>query len=181
MTNKDALRRLLQYTVWANHRVVRAGVSLSPEDFRRDMGLSHGGLRGTLTHMMSAEWIWLERFKGVSPDETIDDAEFLELISLRDRWTAIEEHRDSWFEGLGEEAVRDRVFYKTTSGVECQAPLWQLIQHVTNHASYHRGQVITILRLLGAAPVGTDLLLWDREQTVAQDRERAQGARGGRR
>jgi uncharacterized damage-inducible protein DinB len=170
MTNKDALRRLLEYTVWANHRAVRCAVTLSPEEFRRDMGLSHGGLRGTLTHMMSAEWIWLERFKGVSPDRVIDEAEFSDLMSLRDRWTAVEEHRAAWFEALDEEAIRDRIAYRTTAGVEHEAPLWQLIQHVANHASYHRGQVITIIRLLGATPVDTDLVTWDRERMAARNR-----------
>jgi uncharacterized damage-inducible protein DinB len=176
MTNKDALKRLLDYTVWANHRVVRAAVVLSPEDFRKDMGSSHGGVRGTLTHMLSAEWMWLERFKGVSPERPIDESEFPDLISLRDRWTAIEEHRAAWFESLSEDAVSKRIRHTTAKGVEHEAPLWQLVQHVANHATYHRAQVITLLRVLGVTPVSTDLLVWDRERQLARDRERERGA-----
>jgi len=168
MTNKDALGRLLAYTVWANHRVVRAAVTLEPTDFAKDMGSSHGGIRGTLTHMLSAEWIWLERFKGVSPDRTIDEGEFPDLMCLRDRWTAIEEHRATWFSSLPEDAVSSRITYSSASGVEQQAPLWQLIQHLANHATYHRGQVTTLLRVLGATPAATDMLLWDREQLAAR-------------
>jgi uncharacterized damage-inducible protein DinB len=171
MTNKDALKRLLMYTSWANHRVMRAAVGLSPEDFRKDMGASHGGVRGTLTHMLSSEWLWLERFKGVSPDRPVDESEFKDLISLRDRWTAIEEHRGAWFDSLPEDAVSRRIHYTTLAGLEQEAPLWQLVQHVANHSTYHRGQVVTLLRVLGVTPPATDLVQWDREQVAARTRE----------
>ena len=45
-----------------------------------------------------------------------------------------------------------------------RSPLWQLVQHVTNHSTYHRGQVVTFLRQLGAKPAATDLVAWDREK-----------------
>ena len=67
MLGKDDAGRLLDYTVWANHRPMRAAATLCVDDFKRDLGSSHGGVRGTLVHIMGAEWIWLERWKGVSP------------------------------------------------------------------------------------------------------------------
>ena len=162
MFDKDDLRRLLDYTVWANHRLVRVAATLGVDDFKRDLGGSHGGVRGTLTHMMSAEWVWLERWKGVSPSRHIDEGEFADVVGLRDRWTVVEEHRDSWFESLRPEAVAAPVSYRNMAGVTGEDPLWQLVQHVANHASYHRGQVLTMLRQLGAQPVSTDMVLWDR-------------------
>jgi uncharacterized damage-inducible protein DinB len=176
MTNKDALKRLLDYTGWANHRVMRAAVVLSPDDFRKDMGASHGGIRGTLTHMLSAEWMWLERFKGISPDKPIDESEFPDLISLRDRWTAIEGHRSAWLESLPEDGVSKRIRYSTTKGVEHEAPLWQLVQHVANHATFHRAQVVTLLRVLGVTPPSSDLLVWDRERLLVREREQEREA-----
>ena len=54
--------------MWANHRLMRAAATLSVDDFKRDvLHASHGGVRGTLVHVMAAEWLWLERWKGVSP------------------------------------------------------------------------------------------------------------------
>ena len=50
MLTKEDLGRLLEYTVWANHRVMRVAATLAPDDFKRDLGSSHGGVRGTLTH-----------------------------------------------------------------------------------------------------------------------------------
>jgi uncharacterized damage-inducible protein DinB len=92
MTNKDALGRLIDYTEWANRRVIRLAATLSVDDFRRDLGSSHGGVRGTLAHMLGAEWIWLERWKGISPTNLIDEGEF-RTLALRTRWKAIEQHR----------------------------------------------------------------------------------------
>ena len=67
MLDKLGLERLLDYTVWANHRVMRACATIPPDDFVRELGASYGSLRGTLAHMMWSEWIWLERWHGRSP------------------------------------------------------------------------------------------------------------------
>jgi uncharacterized damage-inducible protein DinB len=166
MLSKDALARLLEYTVWANHRALRAAATLSDDDFKRDLKSSHGGVRGTLTHTLSAEWIWLERWKGISPTRGIDEGEFPTLLALRDRWTALDEHRASWLASLSEDAPFAVVAYKTLDGRPYEAPLWELVQHVANHSTYHRGQVITMLRQLGAKPVSTDMVIWDREATA---------------
>jgi uncharacterized damage-inducible protein DinB len=164
MLGKDDVGRLLDYTIWANHRVMRAAATLSVDDFKRDMGSSHGGVRGTLAHTMGAEWIWLERWKGVSHTRGIDEGEFPDIVVLRDRWTMIEEHRDFWYQSLKEESLAETIAYRTLDGRDFQGPLWQLVQHMVNHSTYHRGQIVTLLRLLGATVVSTDLVLWDREQ-----------------
>ncbi len=164
--NKEGLGRLLEYTKWANHKVIRAAATLPVEDFKKDMGSSHGGVRGTLCHMLFAEWIWLERWKGVSPTQFIDEGEFADIVALSDRWKAVERHRDSWFRSLGDGAPRQKVRYKTTEGKPYESPLWPLVQHVANHSTYHRGQVVTMLRQLRATVVSTDLVAWDRERAA---------------
>jgi uncharacterized damage-inducible protein DinB len=164
MLAKDDLIRLFDYTSWANHRALRAAALLSLDDFRKDLGSSHGGVRGTLVHMMSAEWIWLERFKGVSPPRMFDEGEFADVMALRERWVTIEEHRDAWLGILPEDGAQQVVRYQNTRGELGKAPLWQLAQHVVNHSSYHRGQVTTLLRLLGSRPVNSDMVTWDRER-----------------
>ena len=163
MLSKSDVTRLFDYTIWANHRVMRAAATLSLDDFKRDLKASHGGVRGTLVHTMSAEWVWLERFKGVSPRHHVDEGEFQNLLELRDRWTIVEQHRASWLTGLGEANLGETVRYTTLAGAAFADPLWKLIQHVANHSSYHRGQVIVLLRQLGAKTVSTDLIAWDRE------------------
>lgn len=164
MLDKDDFGRLFDYTVWANHRIVRAAATLGMDDFKRDMQGSHGGVRGTLCHVMSAEWIWLERWKGLSPSRVIDEGEFADVVALRDRWTVIEEHRESWLVSLRGEAVTETIGYRTVTGAEYAAPLWHLVQHMANHSTYHRGQVLMMLRQSGAKTISTDLVTWDRER-----------------
>lgn len=170
MLDKDDLRRLLEYTVWANHRVLRASATLGKDDFKRDLGSSHGGVRGTLAHIMGAEWIWLERWKGVSPTRLLDESEFPDVMALRERWRVIEDHRDAWFRSLREKDVAQTLRYTSTAKKAFEAPLWQLVQHVANHSTYHRGQVTTLLRQLGAKAVATDLVVWDREREAKKAR-----------
>ena len=164
MLDKRGLQRLLDYTVWANHRVMRACATLEGDDFRRELGGSFGTIRGTLAHVMGSEWIWLERWKGVSPERLPDEAAFENIVALRDRWTVIEEHRRAWLQALPEADTAGIIRYRSLQGVAYEAPLWQLVQHVANHSTYHRGQVIAMLKQAGARVVSTDLVLYDREQ-----------------
>ena len=164
MLDKRGLERLLDYTVWANHRVMRACATLEGDDFRRELGGSFGTIRGTLAHVMSSEWIWLERWKGVSPSRPPDESEHANIVALRDRWTAIEEHRRVWLDALPESEVGGIIRYRTLAGEPYEAPLWQLVQHVANHSTYHRGQVIVLLKQAGARTVSTDLVVYDREK-----------------
>ena len=161
MLTKDDLGRLLEYTTWANRRVLRAAAALKVEDFKRDLGGSHGGVRGTLAHTLSAEWLWLERWKGVSPARLLDEGEFPDVVALSERWRAVNAHRDFWFRGLDEAAFAEPVRYRSLEGKPHEVPLGQLVQHVVNHSSYHRGQVAVLLRQLGVAAASTDMVMWD--------------------
>lgn len=166
MTTKAAMLRLLAYNDWANHRILRAVATLTVDEYRRDMKSSHGGVRGTLAHTLGAEWIWLERWKGVSPIRGIDEAEFPDVMALRERWNRIQEHREVWARSLGENAGDDVIRYTNLAGQPNESPLLYLVQHQVNHSSYHRGQVITFIRQLGGKAVGTDMVTWDRERTA---------------
>ena len=167
MLSREDVSRLLEYNIWANHRLMRAAATLSVDDFKRDTLLaSHGGVRGTLTHILFAEWLWLERWKGVSHTRVIDEGEFADVVALRDRWTLIEEHREEWFRGLREGDLAEVIKYRNLEGVPWEAPLWKLMQHALNHSTYHRGQLTLLLRAVGARPVVTDLLIWDRAQAA---------------
>src|SRR5262245_64877283 len=164
--NKEELGRLLEYTKWANHMVIRCAATMPVEDFRKDLGSSHGGVRGTLCHMLGAEWIWLERWKGVSPTKFMDEGEFADIVALSERWKAVERHRDSWFRGLKENVTQQKIAYRTMAGQPFEGVLWQLVQHAVNHSTYHRGQVVTMMRQLGAKVVATDLVVWDRQRAA---------------
>jgi len=168
MGGREAIVRLFDYTDWANHRILDAALALTVDDFRRDLRGSHGGVRGTLAHLYGAELVWLERFKGVSPSSGPDESEFEDVAALRERWTALEKHRRAWLDSLADDAGGQVVAYRNLKGDAFSSALWPLVQHVANHGSYHRGQVVVLLRQLGVKPPATDLVAFDRERSAAR-------------
>jgi uncharacterized damage-inducible protein DinB len=151
MTLQD-LRTLLDYHYWARDRLLDALEPLSPEQFTRDLGSSFKSIRDTVAHVHAAEWAWWSRWNGESPTALLPAARFSDVASVRRAWAEQEEKTRAFLEDLGEDGV-NRVFtYKLLSGAPGETPFWQMLYHVVNHASYHRGQVTTMLRQVGAEP-----------------------------
>lgn len=152
------VRRLYDYTVWANGLVFDAATGLSDEELRRDLGSSFPSLLDTLEHVVAAEWIWLERWRGVSPSEPPDWWGDPKLGFLRGKLRQIEAEREGYLASLGEADLRRVVAYRLMNGEAGEGPLVDLLLHPVNHSTYHRGQVVTMLRQLGHEPPATDLL-----------------------
>jgi uncharacterized damage-inducible protein DinB len=68
-----------------------------------------------------------------------------------------------WAMGLNDEDWLRQMSYKTLSGMPMVTPLWEMVLHVVNHGSYHRGQVTTMIRQLGSKPINLDLIGFYRE------------------
>jgi uncharacterized damage-inducible protein DinB len=151
---------LYRYNSWATARVLDAVSPLPEADFTRDLKNSHGSIRDTLTHVVWSEWIWLERWKGESPTTVFSPEEFPTPDSLRLRFHAVATARSVFLDDLAPERLNDVVEYKNMKGETWRYPLWQQLHHVVNHSTYHRGQVTTMLRQLGAEPLGTDFLVY---------------------
>ena len=159
----DEIRELYAYNRWANHRMLDAASSLSVDAFTRDLGSSFPSVRATLVHILASEWMWLSRWRGESPSgfpEGWGDSTF---DALRARWSEVERDQQAFVSELTEEAVGRSVAYRNTRGEPFEQPLAQMLRHVINHSTYHRGQVTTMLRQLGAETVATDLIRFYRE------------------
>ena len=165
MTLED-LRTLVDYHYWARDRLLAAVEALSPEQFTRDLGSSFRSVRDTLVHLVGAEWAWLSRWKGQSPTSLLSAEPFPDLASVRRKWGEVEQDLRGFVAGWKEEDVGRVYEYKLLSGQPGASPFWQMLQHVVNHGSYHRGQVVTMLRQLGAAPPkSVDLIAFYRERS----------------
>jgi uncharacterized damage-inducible protein DinB len=154
------IRELYDYNRWANKRSVAAADRLDKATFVRPMGNSFSSVRDTLAHILSGEWIWLERWNGISPTALLDAATFPTAESLKARWQTVEQDYSRFIEALTPARLQDNLSYLNRAGERYSYPLWQQMVHVVNHSSYHRGQVTTLLRQLGAQPVATDFLAY---------------------
>jgi uncharacterized damage-inducible protein DinB len=163
--NLQDLRTLLDYHYWARDRMFQALESLTPEQADRDMGNSFKSVRETVTHIYAAEWAWYSRWQGTSPTALLAIDQFPDLAAVRRAWSEHEAKLRPFVDSLGEAGVARMFEYKLLGGQAGSSPFWQMLQHVVNHASYHRGQVTTMLRQLGAQPAKSmDMIAFYRTQ-----------------
>ena len=159
------VRHLFAYTERANARVLEAAEKLPPEELLRDVHISYKSILGTLLHMAGAEWLWLERWHGnspVGPDVwagwTADDARSLQQVRVK--WQPVIQRRNAYLDGISDADLSRELGYRRFTGEAYSLPLGQQMQHVVNHATLHRGQVVGMIRQLGVAPPSTDLLFY---------------------
>jgi len=155
---------LFKYNAWADRRVLEAASALTREQFTKQMGSSFSSVRDTLAHIYGVEWLWLERFQGRSPSAIPDDPEFADIAKMKASWAAFESRLLNFVRGLTQEDLERVMEYRTMKYGVYRNPLWQSMQHFVNHGTYHRGQITTMLRQLGAQPILTDLMHFYREQ-----------------
>jgi uncharacterized damage-inducible protein DinB len=158
--NAKTARELYRYNTWANGRVFDAVARVGPAQFVREVGGSYPSLRACLTHIVSAEWLWLRRWKGRSPKRLWSPGDFPRVDELRARWIEVEAEQAAFVSLLTDDALERSVSYVGLQGRTWEYALWRQMLHVVNHSSYHRGQATLLLRLLGATPAPTDFLVF---------------------
>ncbi len=161
------LRELFAYNRWANDRLLSRCRALSDDEFTRPLGGSFGSLRETWAHVLGAEWIWLERWNGASPPGFPTTWDLASWNAVYARWQEITRDQAAFLERLTDQLLHTPVSYRNMAGTTFADPLWQLMRHVVNHSTYHRGQVTLLLRQLGHEAVSTDLVLYHRELCAA--------------
>jgi uncharacterized damage-inducible protein DinB len=167
MVTPELLRLLFQYNAWADRRVLDACAALDNEQFTRSLGSSFSSVRDTVVHLYGAEFAWNERIHGRSPNALLTGAGYPDLASIRPKLEEMDAYYVGYVSKLTQQDLDRVIHYKAFTGEPFSNPLWQSLHQVTNHATYHRGQITTMLRQLGAKPVSTDLIMYYREQAAA--------------
>ncbi|HEV3332101.1 MAG TPA: DinB family protein [Bryobacteraceae bacterium] len=166
MTKHD-IELLCEYDRWANNRILRAVSALTAEQFTRDLGGSFRSVRDTLVHIIGGEWGWLTYWRAPSHssafltdlwarhDALFHPDAFPDVAAVRLKWSEIEKEQAEFVNSVSDESREKMLPVRTT-----QISLAQLMQHLANHSTYHRGQIALMLRQLGAEPVATDFHLF---------------------
>ena len=176
------IRTLYAYNRWASRRLFAALDKLSEQQFATQVQSSFPSIRETVFHILFAEWLWLKRWQGTSPRSTLPDPDaspatwdtlspggrpsakdLAMLPALKAFANSIEQERKDFLRGLNDDVLQAPLQFSDMAGTPYAEPLVHLMQHVANHSSYHRGQVTTLLRQLGAETAALDMVYFFRE------------------
>lgn len=163
MTVKD-LEDLFDYGYWANKKLFDVMSRLTPEEFTQTVDGSHGSVRNTMVHVLSAEWGWLSRCGGPDRGAPLNPDDYPTVDSLVASWNKVERYLREFLSTLRDEDLARIVEFAIGGGPKWSMPVGELLQHAANHGVHHRGQVSLLLRLLGQNPDNFDLLIYHAEK-----------------
>jgi uncharacterized damage-inducible protein DinB len=163
----EEVTQLVAFNQWADARFFEAISQLSAEQYGRDLQSSHGGIHGTLAHLVGVEKGWLRRWQQQLESTALPPSQMSSLVELRASWESVCADMNQFLATLDDRKLQERLSTTTSAG-RFTAPQWQMIQHVVDHSSYHRGQIVTMLRQLGVTPPSTGLMRFYRD--AATDR-----------
>ena len=161
--NLQEIKLLHAYNAWATNRIFDALASVPEEDLVKDMKSSHRSILGTVAHMVAAEKIWLSRLAGQPDANLMTLAEMPTLSDARTTWEKTGYAIAKFLSSMSDKKLQETFTMTTSSGQTFTYVYFQAIQHVVDHSSYHRGQVITLMRQLGHTPPSTGMIGFYRE------------------
>lgn len=161
--NLADIKTLFDFNFWANDRLFTVLERLTEEQYTKNLGSSHGGIQGTLAHILASHEMWLSRWQGKPSPTTIDADGGPSLAKAKQFWDEMQQKLTVFLSGLTETDLSKLISYTNTRGESYSTPLVHMMQHLVNHATYHRGQIVTMLRQLGVKPVNTDMIFYFRQ------------------
>lgn len=160
----DALRADFDYNAWATARLLNAATALSPEELRRDFETADHSVLGTLVHVYRAERLWLQRIRFGTPKTPWKLPEDEDWMLLVEKWPELHTEWKDFIRALEPPQTEQIIQYSDLKGAARSQPLWQILMHVVNHGTHHRGQVSGFLRVLGKTPPGVDEITFFRDR-----------------
>jgi uncharacterized damage-inducible protein DinB len=162
MTLQEA-KQLHAFNSWATQRIFEAVAALTPEQFGKEMKSSHKSIQGTLLHLVGAEMIWLSRWLGKTEPPKLEPSAVPTVEALKIAWEQVGFETAKWLGAMTDKSFQDTFTMTTSAGITYKHTFAQAFQHVVDHSTYHRGQIITLLRQTGITPPNTGLIIFYRE------------------
>ncbi len=160
MITRSTLATLYDYNYWANARLLAACTALTPEQWKQPLGHSWGSVHSLLTHILAAEIIWSARWQGVSPKTLLRPEEIPTLADIELKWTEVEDRVRGFIRSCDDAQFAADLTYTNTHGQTFTFPLGQLMLHLANHGTHHRGELAAMLAILQTPHPEDDLLLY---------------------
>ena len=162
--NANYFRRLFQYTDWAHRQVWGCVMQLNEEQFTRPCDYSIGSVHEQIVHTMAAEWLWLERVRGISPEALFGKHEYPTRESIRVKWDDITADWQTYLAGLRDVQLAEPLAYTSLKGrSRRETPLFEVLAHVANHGTDHRAQTLSLIHQVGGPTLEQDLIFFSWE------------------
>ena len=164
---KELLKQMAVYNVWAHKKIMDAVLSIPVEKQKAEIPSSFSSLEKTILHMWDAESIWWQRMKLherlMIPSENFKGTTVEAvngLLSQSALW-------EGWVNNVSDNMLEHVFEFRNKKGDQIKMPIWQMLTHIFNHGTYHRGQLVNMLRQLGVKKIPqTDFSLWSRGRRV---------------
>lgn len=162
---KILLTQFSAYNLWAHQQILDC-VQMRPQNLReQNIVSSFSSLQGTLLHMLDAESIWWQRMKLqeqiVRPSDDFKGS-FEELAAALMAQSKV---WHEWILGAQEHMLDHEFIYYNTKKEKFKQGIYQVLLHMFNHGTYHRGQIVTMLRQLEVGNIpNTDFITWSRKK-----------------
>lgn len=159
-TNREHILRLFDYHHWAGDKVFDALAPVSAPHLDQKWGGSFGTGRALLRHVVAVEHLWYERWNGNSPKSIPEFPSDLSGADFRAEWHKARDNQERYLDEMSRDMLASELTYTNIKGERWTYPLVDILEHVVNHGTYHRGQITHLLRDLGFPAPSTDYLLF---------------------
>ena len=164
MTAQEACTHI-RYSGWASRKVLEAALALSPEDRAKPMNVSHESIARTLTHIYFGDAIWYSRI--ADPGYAVPAHDALPSFDfVVDEWPRLQARWEAWADAATDAEIARQVLFKSLFAGDAGLPAWQIVMHVVNHGTLHRGQIVGMLRQFNVKPPATDIVFYYYEQAA---------------
>ena len=161
---KDLLWQLSAYHIWANERLIKATKPLPEATLHKDTGSSFGSIYNTFLHLADAENIWWQRLQGIENAVFPSHENIISFEELASRLLQQNEALKNFITTTDTKGFEKVLNYCNTKGEAFSQPVYQILIHLFNHATYHRGQIVTALRGFNVSQIpATDFIVWSRQ------------------
>jgi uncharacterized damage-inducible protein DinB len=157
------VKLLHAFNAWADNRILDAAIAMPSETVMQDLKSSHGGIHGTLVHLVGSEKMWLSRWIGKPDAAFLSSADVPTVEAVKNAWVAVGFETAKFLGTMTDRKLQDTFTMKTSKGDTYTHIYWQAFQHMVDHCSYHRGQIVSMMRQQGTAPPTTGLINFYRE------------------
>ncbi|MFK9094277.1 DinB family protein [Bacillus salipaludis] len=166
---------LYNYHVWANQRIIDHLKKLSPEKYQKEMKSVFSSVSKVLSHIYLVDYGWLNILEGQNMNEAMQSSlqlqekiENLPIEDLEMEFSTLSTRFISFLKS--QEDIEKRIMLDNPWASLRETSLSEMILHVVNHGTYHRGNISAMLHQLGDSSVMTDYAFYWYSDNVIQQK-----------